>query len=242
MNNYKIDDNVTAEVMSSYELHHCEESLQVVVDKIMNLIVSIGLQPVASGERVLKFVKSNECCKLDNLVIREANAFDKDKIYSFENLDKEFSAQKLENEFRLKSLQLHRAKALQDFNISLVVLLNDQLSQITMLLSQIDSSITELNSKIAITEEEYCKNLANCREEYLKAPKLIRGDKLMGIYDENIVDGLRVALLVEGLINIANEYGEDIGKLLSNEKVMSCLGPMAETVKGEMGKNVAGNI
>ena len=242
MNNYKIDESVTAKVISSYELNNCEENLQVEVDKIMNLIVSIGLRSVASGERELKFVRSNDFRKLDNLVISEANAFEKDEIYRFEKLDEEFSVQKLENEFRLKSLQLHRSKAMQDFNISLIVLLNDKLSQITILLSQIDSSITELNSKIAITEEEYRKNLANCREDYYKDPKIICGDKLVGVYNEQIVDGLRIDLLVSGLIDIAKEYGEDVSKLISNENVISCLGAIAETIKGEIYKNVAGNI
>ena len=100
-----------------------------------------------------------------SIVVNQLNAFDNKQIEEFKKIDEEIASNvsKLESEINL--LNLKKQNALDNFDITYAVKLNEKISELTNEVQKYNDEVLEYNNKIAEQERAYNDSVKKAQDE-----------------------------------------------------------------------------
>lgn len=114
-----------------------------------------------------------------SIVINKLEAFDKDKLDKYAELDKTLSNSINAINFELSALQDEQDKALSNFEIEYASKLNDKINDLTKELEDKKSEVIKYNNEIEEKEKEYEQKLASFSQELAES----NNDKITDILE-----------------------------------------------------------
>lgn len=163
-----------------------------------------------------------------SIIISEFDAFDKDEIEQFTDLDSKLTNSINAIDVELKALEQKQKQAVSDFDISYAVKLDSKIKKLMEELQKKQDQITKYNNTIEQKEEEY-------RLKYLKLEQEVKDKnfkneldivKLIGKYGPTIVNKYKQNLMYneikQYLVNFSNE--DALNFLNKNSNLKSSMG------------------
>lgn len=242
MNNYKIDEGVTAKVLDSCIQDEKVEKILKIIQKIKKVITDYQMEKLLIDNEWLNMVERCIEGRLNKVKVCQPSAYDFDELSEVCRLDKEFTSEIQQLKFLLSSYEKQRSRALRDFNISHVIFLNNRISEVLILLEKAEGKIKEFNNDLALKEEEYIKNYNDCLREVKKNKNLILHDELLSRYDEKVIIGVKIKYLSTALMRILDSKCLDFDCLLGCENIDHSLAVLLKLALNEGDDYVEGII
>lgn len=171
-----------------------------------------------------------------SIVINQLNAFDQDQIEKYKQLDQELTNKINAIEFEIAGLQGELDKALNDFNVTYAVKLQEKINDLNRDLEKQQQSIIEYNNEIALKEAEFNKKLAELQEELQKSNFNKNTDliEIYGKYGSNIVQKYIQDSMFNATKSLLSDLSkEEILELLEDQNIKTALGPILERILKE---------
>ena len=188
------------------ELHSNKQSVINLTDESKNKLNDYYKQAKTNAEeQALKRGLSRS-----SIIINQLAAFDDDKINEYKLLD-----DKLKNDinainFELNALTTQKQAALNNFDVSYAVKLQEKINELTADLNKTEAEVIKYNNEIALKEAEFNKDVDELSNKinssnFDDAESLT---KLYGEYGQNIVEKVKQ----DQLYNVAYNYLKDLTK------------------------------
>ena len=128
-----------------------------------------------------------------SIVINQLDAFEKDKINDYKALDEKLNSDINAINFELNALSGEKQTALNNFDITYAVKLQEKINSLTAELNEKQKEVIEYNNEIALKEAEFNKDVDELKNELAntdwdKATDLV---ELYGKYGPNVVEKVR---------------------------------------------------
>ena len=162
-----------------------------------------------------------------SIIVNQLGAFDKEKLNDYKRLDDELNTQINAINFELNALNGQKQKALNDFNVSYAVKLQDKINSLTDELNKKQNEVIKYNNEIVLKEAEFNKSVddLNAKLEQAKKDGAIDLTKIYGEYGQNVIEKVKS----DQIYNMAKEMLhnlelDEINWVLSDTKFKSLLG------------------
>lgn len=128
-----------------------------------------------------------------SIVINQLDAFEKSKIDDYKKLDDELSSQINAINFELNALSSQKDNALNSFNISYAVKLQEKINSLQEELTKKENEVIKYNNEIAVKEAEFNKKVDELKNSIDKDnwEEAIKQVDLYGKYGSKIIDKAR---------------------------------------------------
>jgi len=234
MNNYKINNEVSEKLMSSFDIANQEEEIIRFNNKLQALIKKLHLGDLYNGSNLISVYDGK------NIIINNLDAFDNEQIDYYSELDRDLTHLLEAVQFELNSLNMQKQSALDSFNIAQAVKLNDKINALKEKQASNHLKITKYNKEIADIEQEFVESY----EKMLSKTKKIDVDRLKElekIYGVGVVKFYKKNQLFKGIDEMLSVFDQDTKtKILENNQFKSILGDLNdEFIEGQ--KNVGAN-
>lgn len=169
-----------------------------------------------------------------SIVINQLDAFNKDEIATYNQIEKEYQENLNSINFELNSLNLQKQQALDDFDIAYAVKLNEQISALNNELLEKQAEITKYNNEIVKQEEDY-KQKYNELVNDIKNKNIDTDAKLIDLtakYGEKVIENYRKSK-VNSLVDTYfrdMEKEDIINELNNNESLRIALGSYLDEI------------
>lgn len=128
-----------------------------------------------------------------SIIINQLGAFDQEKIADYKQLDDELNTQINAINFELNALSAQKQNALNNFNVSYAVKLQEKINDLTEELNNKQSEVTKYNNEIALKEAEFNKDVDELKSKLEQAEKdgATNLVEIYGKYGQNIVEKVK---------------------------------------------------
>lgn len=128
-----------------------------------------------------------------SIVINQIDAFEKDKINEYKNLDAQLSNQINAINFELSALNSQKQTALNNFDVTYAVKLQEKINSLNQELSEREAEVIKYNNEIALKEANFNKEVDELKNKLGSASweDAIDMVKLYGEYGPNVVNRVK---------------------------------------------------
>lgn len=125
-----------------------------------------------------------------SIIINQLDAFDSEKINDYKKLDEELSNDINAINFEINALASQKENALNNFNISYAVKVQEKINSLNEELNKKESEVIKYNNEIALKEAEYNKKIDELKNELAKSNRedATKQVDLYGKYGSKIVE------------------------------------------------------
>ena len=128
-----------------------------------------AVNEVSSSYNAIRNNASNDALKRglarSSIVINQLNAFDNKQIEEFKKIDEDIASSVAELESEIELLNQKKQNALNNFDITYAVKLNEKISQLTSEVQKYNDEVLEYNNKIAEQERAYYDKLKSEQDD-----------------------------------------------------------------------------
>lgn len=171
-----------------------------------------------------------------SIVINQLGAFDQDQIDKYNQIDTQLSESIDAINFELNGLESQLATALNDFDITYAVELQDKINELTTELEQEQQAVIEYNNQIALEEADFNKELSELKAE-LEDASFEKGTDILDVYGKygsKIVDKYVQDTVYENTKTyLSNLSAEEALQVLQDETIKAALGDLYEDLLAE---------
>lgn len=128
-----------------------------------------------------------------SIIVNQLDAFEKEKIADYKALDKELSDQINTINFELNALTSQKQNALNNFDITYAVKLQEKINSLNKELSEKENEVVKYNNEIAIKEAEFNKDVDELKNEIAKSnwEDVVDVMEIYGKYGQNVVNKVK---------------------------------------------------
>lgn len=162
-----------------------------------------------------------------SIIINQLGAFDAEKIADYKKLDEELNTQINAINFEISALDGQKQNALNNFNVSYAVKLQEKINSLTEELNKKQNEVIEYNNEIALKEAEFNKSVDKLNAEIEQAKKDGATDltKLYGEYGPNVVEKVKSDQIYNTAKQLLNSLSADEVKwILADDKFKIIIG------------------
>ncbi len=128
-----------------------------------------------------------------SIIVNQLDAFEKEKIADYKALDKELSDQINTINFELNALTSQKQNALNNFDITYAVKLQEKINSLNKELSEKENEVVKYNNEISIKEAEFNKDVDELKNEIAKSnwEDVVDVMEIYGKYGQNVVNKVK---------------------------------------------------
>ena len=162
-----------------------------------------------------------------SIIINQLGAFDAEKIADYKKLDDELNTQINAINFEISALDGQKQNALNNFNVSYAVKLQEKINSLTEQLNKKQNEVIEYNNEIALKEAEFNKSVDKLNAEIEQAKKDGATDltTIYGEYGPNVVEKVKSDQVYNAAKELLNNFSADeIKWILADDKFKNIMG------------------
>lgn len=162
-----------------------------------------------------------------SIIVNQLDAFEKEKIANYKALDKELSDQINTINFELNALSTQKQNALNNFDITYAVKLQEKINSLNQELSEKQNEVIKYNNEIAIKEAEFNKDVDELKNEISKSSWEDTNDiiNIYGKYGQNVIQKVKNDEIYETAKSmLRNLSTEEVQYILADAGFKSRLG------------------
>ena len=215
--------------LSSFEMEE--------MGRVKNIIDKKSASYLKESDATLDILKLT-----DNIIDYIVFAFDSDKNNEYDNLRRKIDSYNKMLIFELKSLQLQKEHAMNNFEISRIVKINEKINDVNEKMRKQKEKIDDINSDILEQEISFFNKYLAMLNDIVKGHlKIDAKNKLPKNYEKSVVDYFCACKLLHYIESIGNEISiEDIIAVLYYQEVKEYLVDVFDYIIREL-KNVGAN-
>ena len=162
-----------------------------------------------------------------SIIVNQLDAFEKEKIADYKALDKQLNDQINAINFELNALTSQKQNALNNFDITYAVKLQEKINSLNKELSDKENEVVKYNNEISIKEAEFNKKVDELKNEIEKGDweEIVDVMEIYGKYGPNVVQKVKNDEIYNAAKNLLkNMSDEEIGYVLQDEGFKMRLG------------------